>query len=294
MFKQVTGALALAVLVGAAQGQEYTLKFKSYPDKGQTFVVKESDKGTTTSKIDVNGMTVNDDKKTAKEIEYDLKVVKPGDPKPAEFTRTYAKAENNENGKTTKLPYAGRTIIFTLNKDEYKVTAEGEPSLTDKDLADLVKQGKDPIAGLDPILDPGKKVKVGDTWNPDKEKLIEVFGKETFGKVDMDKSKVTGKLLKVYDKGKQQWGSIELVIEIVIKELSGPASALKFSEPAVLKMTLTIDRPIDGSSPVMLAKGKMNLAFKGSIEQGGMTINIDSKIASDLEHTTTEKKQHDQ
>jgi len=289
MLKHALAVVVAAALVGAGRGEDYTLKFKSSPEKGQTFVVKDKDTSNSDTKVEVNGMTIPETKKEVKDVEYELRVVKPGDKKPEEFTRTYTKATKSEGNKSTKLPYDGRTLVFTLNKDAYKVSAEGTPAIGEKELAALAKEAKDPN-DLDEILDPGKPVKVGDTWNPDKKKLEGFFGKESLGTLDLDKSKISSKLVKVYDKDKHKWGTLELTMEVVIKELSGAGAALKFSEPAVVKLSMTIDRPIDGSSAALAATGKMSMTFKGTVEQGGMTINVSSDVKGDLERSMTEKK----
>lgn len=276
-------------LVGTAD-EHFTLKFKSYPNKGQTFVVKEIDKDTSDNKIEVNGMTKADVRTTTKDVEYELKVTKAGEGKPAEFTRTYTKASKTEANRTTKLAYDGRTFVFTLRNDDYKVTAEGRPEIAENNLATLAKAGKDSMTLFNDIMHPGKAIKVGDSWTPDTTKFIETYGEDTFGKVDLDKSKATGKLLKVYKQDNQQWGSIELVVELTIKELPGAAAKLKFSELGVVRFNFTLDRPIDGSSAAMSAKGTMTTSFKGSIEQGGKTIGIESKTEGAIERTLSEKK----
>jgi len=196
MFKHALAALAAALLAALAPAEEYTLKFKSYPAEGEVVQVKFSEKSSEASKLEVNGKVESEEaKKEVKENEYALKVTKRGEGKrPAEFTRTYTTANKGPEGKAEKLPFAGRTILFTLKDDKYVPKATGTPDLDDKQLKDV----NTTYSSADPLLDPGKPVKVGDSWSPDNKALVEFFGKDAGG--DVSKARATVKLLKVYQR----------------------------------------------------------------------------------------------
>lgn len=288
MLPRVLCSLAALALAVSAQAQTYTLKIKSYPDEGKVIETKEVDKITSsTTATDEAGKVLQDRKEgMTKEIAATMKVLKAGDPKPAKYVREFSRAVVITGEKEQKLPYSGRTINYEKKDDKYALTAEGDPKLGDRELAELIAKANQTADDVEKVLLPEKAVAEGDTWQVDPKKVVKALGDG--GEPIMDKVKATGKLTKVYKKGDQQWGVIEVPIEIPFKSLK-QAPNVKVNE-ALLKLTMTLDVPIDGSSTEGSLKASGQMTIKGEIDAGGMKVSINNVTEMNHEKIVTAKK----
>jgi hypothetical protein len=274
----------LALTAGARADDAYTIKFKHAPDAGKSIVVKNHEKQTTSVTVtDPDGKVLKNDKETAETDEvYTETVVEKGEKKSKKFKRAYEKATVTTGGKTTDLPYQGRTLVFELKDGEYQATAEGTPALDKKLLDGLAKkEGGDPQASDDAVL-PKKPVKVGDKWAVDTKLLATILGKEGM-EIDADKSKGDGTLTKAYKKDGAQFGVVDVTMKLAIKSVAG----LTFEKPATGDLTVKLDFAIDGSSPAGSETSTNTLKGKAVTTQMGQKLTIDLTLDTSGTKTAT-------
>jgi hypothetical protein len=260
----------LLALSAQARAQTYTIKFKDYPDAGQSIRVRDRQKGVTAVKVtDAAGKVVNDQKiDNSSEEDYTLTVLAKSGKHLKKYKRAYTKAERHLGKKVQTRPYEGRTVLFEEKDGKYQVRAEGKPELKPADLADLVRLANDKKAeGLTERLVPKKPVKVGGTWEITGKGLQQLAS--VFGDADTSKCKAEGKLVKAYKKDGKQFGVVEIDLSLALKEVKG----MTF-DPG--KITVTLDGCIDGSSPT----GTMTVAGKitghQAVEKGGMKLTVNT------------------
>src|SRR5947209_13832178 len=197
------------------------------------------------------------------------------------FTRTYSKAVKSEDdGDAGKPSYVGKTVTFERKGDKVEATGEG---VDEKDLRELAKEAHNELQ--EPSLAPKQEVPVGGTWKLDKQALTALAGQLREG-MDLDSLKAQAKLLKVYPKDGQQWGTIELDVSAAIKKF-GP---LALAKTLPFKMKMTLDTAIDGSSTANQLKGTIAVKGASDLEQNGKTITRNVALNADIRHEQGKEK----
>jgi hypothetical protein len=271
---------ALALSAGArADDATYTIKVKHAPDVGKGIVIKSHDKETNSITVtDPDGKVLMTNKETAEKDEvYTETVIEKGEKQSKKFKRAYEKATRTADGKTTDLPYQGRTIVFEQKDGKYQAAAEGTPALDKKVLAGLAaKEDADPQAIDDAIL-PKKPVKVGDKWAVDIKVLAKAFGKDGGPDLDTEKSKGEVTLTKAFKKDGAQFGVLDMTLKLVVKSVAG----LTFEPPATGELTGKLEIAIDGSSSAGTETSTNTLKGKAVMTQMGqkLTIELSSESA---------------
>src|SRR5262249_51888526 len=150
--------------------------------------------------------------------------------------------------------------------DKYEFTADKplDKGFTTKLSAEFDK-ATDPAAIL-----PDKPVKPGDTWKIDGKKLEGLLGGESPGVLDPDKSAVSGKRVKTYQKDGRGFGVSEYAGTIAIRGLGEKVPLTVKAGSRDVKMTM--DGCIDGSTPAGDMKGTMKL--KLDAEGGGISMSV--------------------
>jgi hypothetical protein len=274
--------LAFAVLAcpaGLLHGQTYEIKVRPYPGKGQSVKHTDVSKQVSTRKVtDGDGKVVQDVKEVVdvKQVYVEKSLTDSVKGRPSKFTRKYEKSTTTKDGETSSDAFEGETVAFEMDKEgKYTAKAEGKKALSDEDKKkledDLNRDGR----AADPMQEllPDKAVKVGDSWQISGKKLSSFIGGKS---VNADKSKGTGKLVKAYKKGEQQWGTIEISAEITMEVDKVPSKT---------DFTMTLDVAIDGSSSAGKAKAKMVLTQNRDVEQNGKKFNVAdrSEISGDID-----------
>ncbi len=279
----MTAALALLpVLAAGATAQTYTLKLKEYADKGEAIHVSRSQTTNHTTKVSVNGKVLKVDKGTdGREEEYTEKTLEAGAKRPAKFERTYTKAGVTQKGQSRTREIEGKTVRFEWQGDEVKATAEG---VSQKELTELSKKFRDDI-GSQALL-PKKAVKVSETWAIDQEAMTQLLGEEMGKAADLRQAKAHGKLARAYKKGNQQWGVLEVTMDVPLKNLGG----LPLTQPVPLNGTFRLDTAIDGSSPAGRMTGTIALRGTTQLEQKGQTFVVEFDIQGTMRQEQTEKQ----
>jgi hypothetical protein len=279
MRRFVLPLVVLACAAGLLRGQAYEIKVKAYPAKGQSVKHTDTSKQVTHVKVtDGDGKVIQDKKEVAdvKQVYVETSVTESVKGRPSKFTRKYEKSATTKDGETKADAYEGETIAFELGKGgKYVAKAEGKKELSEEDKKkleeDLNREGR----ATDPMqeLMPDKAVKVGDSWEIAGKKLAAFIGGKD---VTADKSKGKGKLVKVYKKGEQQWGTIEVSADIAMTIEKAPTKT---------GFTMTLEVAIDGSSSAGKAKAKMTLTQDREVEQNCMKfkVSIKSEISGDID-----------
>jgi hypothetical protein len=270
----LAATLALALAATGAWAQTYTLKVREFPAPGKSIQASNSSKTNTSVKVSQGAMVVMEEKKTEiEESEYAEKVLAGGDERPEKYTRTYAKALKGDPANVVKQFQQGKTILFERKGDKYLATVDGvmpkdpEGIKALQDLAKLASDSKDPFGK---VMLPREAVAVGGTWTvPGKQVLANL---PEFKDTDPDTIKTQGKLVKVYKKDGQQWGTLEFTIDLPLKNL-GPGLVLSKAIPLQFKGTM--DAVIDGSSTAATITGSATVKGSSEFTQNNMTFTLD-------------------
>jgi len=256
---------------GGDPNATYTIKIRE-AQKGDKSMVVKTRSGSQT--ITVGGQTLT--QKEQEHFAYTESILEiPADTlKPTKVTRAYTTAEKTDKGVLKPLSYANKTVTIEKKGATYSFTVDGKTL----PLAELVefrnefeKVDKSKIADLFPK----HPVKVGETWDIDLANISALIGSPQFT-LDKEKSKVTGKFVRVFTKDGQQWGVIEIKVEIAIAPGANGASLT-----GTISSDITIETAIDGSvygrtmrvtgngniSNLDPRKGETKISIEGSQEQ---------------------------
>ncbi len=285
MFRALLVSLfAIGLLAGGSVfAAEDTYMLKVYQEKkGDKFDVEKNDKGTNKIIVNVNGTNNNQEALTGDKEIYTEEILekKEGDKRATKLTRKYTIAEKTEKGKTVKAIYSGETVLIEKKGKEFEFSIDGK-MLTKDEAPDLFKKfNKSDDEPTDQDMLPTEAVKVGGTWkvpNEKSEKMFKTLGKDEM-KIDVKKSSIEGKLLKVYKKDGAQFGVLELTISVLILEidLGGQFAPTKAGSKIVI--TGMIDTCIDGTVNQEEAKKVVTIAMTAELPNGGsITIDGESK-----------------
>ncbi len=272
-------------LATAAENEKYTIKIKHHPDEGKSTVTKSLTKENGSVKIsDKDGNVIHtEDVNEEKEEVSTETVLEKGDKKPLKYKVAYEKATFTKKGEKEKHSYDGKTLIYTLKDGKYTVSVEGDGKLDDKDEAELLKKANEEVGQLTPA----KPVAVGDKWDLPSKFLLKHFGEKS--DLDASKTKGTGTLKKVFTKDGKTIGVIEFDLVLAIKALKGEAE-ITFDPPTDAHVTMTLETPIDGSSPAGTMTTVVAFEGKGTLSANGMDLILEIKNKANGSASTVESK----
>ena len=285
-------ALTAALLAGplSAADETYTLKlYKS--KKGDKTENEKTEASKNSIAIGVMGMNNKQEVEGGKKDLYSEEILekKDGDRKATKLTRTYSSAEKSEKGETTKLAYAGETVLIEKKGDKYEFSVKGK-ALKEDEAPDLFKSfNKDDEPQSEDFM-PAGPVKVGETWKvaADKtEKMFKSLGDDKM-KVDAKKSTVSGKLLKAFKKDDAQFATLELTIEVFVTEIDLGGEFAKTKPGSKMTIKATVDTCIDGSVQFEDGKIDVKVDLSADLPNGG-TFGI-TGTSTGFENTRAAKK----
>jgi hypothetical protein len=160
----------------------------------------------------------------------------------------------------------------------------GKPPLEKKDsdfLLENINSGPSSAEG-DKAITPAKPVAVGDRWPVDPKFLGTFFDRSA---LNAEATHAEAGLIRVYSKGKNQFGVIEITVKFAIK---GFGPALKLDPPAALEAKATIDTAIDGSSVARTETSTMTMKGKSVLLEDGEKkgrIEMDSELSGRTEQS---------
>jgi hypothetical protein len=170
-------------------------------------------------------------------------------------------------------------VLIEKKGERYSFTVNGVPLIGEeaKKFQDLYEK-TDKLKNADFL--PKNPVQVNEKWSLD-QLILKKIGTDFKMPINAAKSSGSGRLTKTYTKNGQQWGTIEIKIEIV---LDGVKEGLTLS--GTLGMTMTLDTAIDGSS----ADGTMKLTATGKINAKQGAVDFEQTIDGTQEQTRTTVK----
>lgn len=272
-------AVGLAAGAGAAADEAVTIKLKK-PGKGDVLKETKGEEVDSVINATVGGMASKEEEKSGSKLVYTDEVLERGekDPKPTKLKRTYESAEQTVRGEKVDVGLKGKTVLIEKGKDEYTFTVEG--GKLSKEAAELLGKefNKKEEPDLEELLVPKKAVKVGDTWEVDVKAVEGMFGDQM--SVDREKAKATGKLVKVYDKGKAKYGVIEFTSELPIQSVTLMKQPVKATDGSKIKVVITVDTCIDGSVYGGTSSGTMEGEIGLKVPQAEINIKLSGKMDS--------------
>jgi hypothetical protein len=283
--------LAVAALAAAAAAapvpdtQTYKLKLKKEAT-GDKAAVTSTEAADIKVVLDIGGNKLNEgDKETTRE-EYTEEVLErpDGAKKATRLKRTYKVAGKTKGDETTDFAYQGKTVLIEKKGDKYVFTVDGK-ELDEDDAGELDeefnKEQDIPLENEDFL--PEKAVKVGETWTVDADKVVKGFEAGAPFTLHKDKTAVTGKLVKVYDKGGRQYGVIELTLKLGVKELKLSGEEIPLKAGSTIAGTITLDVCIDGSSHSGSEKGDLKFDLTGEVPNGTIAVKGTVKMSQTVE-----------
>jgi hypothetical protein len=268
--------VATPVALAAPAPDTYVLKLKRDADPGKATVIKTVEKHAGTLKI------LGGDGKAVQEVQvseekeevYTKTVLERGDRKAKKYKKVFEKAVRTADGKTTPLPYQGRTVVYEVKDGKYQASAEGAPQLDQHILDELARGESSGSPDLSDVVLPGKPVGVGDKWTLGGKDIAKSFAEEKVMTLDPEGTKGDATLTKVYRKDGHQFGVIEVTMKLAIKSDNGVA----FDPPGTMDLKATLDVAIDGSTAAGTTTLTGQVAGKGALKQGDQTIAVDFHI----------------
>jgi hypothetical protein len=256
--------------------------------KGDVELVSEHNSGVRKMRIKVGDDTVKDDtEKTEKIAKFTKEVLEVGDKdKVIRQSRIYEKGSETKDGVTEDFKFIGKKVLIEKTKDEkkrYRFTYAGGEELTKDEAAPLDKEfnkeNEDDDVDFDKMLLPGKPVALNETWKVDVKGLFSPKELKEL-KLDFDKAVSSAQLVKAYKKGAQQWGVIEIQLEIPLKAIKDEVE-FKMEKGSTITMKLTADTCIDGKS----GSGTIKMAMKLKGEGRGRVMDQDVAVVLDAEES---------
>lgn len=199
--------------------------------------------------------------------------------RPTRLKRTYQAAEATIRGKPADLGLKAKAVVIEkgVGQAKYAVTVDGKPPTAEAAALFDREFNRPGVTVMDDFMLPAKPVKVNDTWAVDIKDAAKMMPENMT--VDAAKSKVTGKLLKVYAKDGATYGVTEHVISMAVTELKTPMGNID-AAGSVMTFTVTRDGCIDGTRYGGKTTGKVKgeMAFK--TPQGEVKIAVDGTMES--------------
>lgn len=288
MFRLLCGLCVVILVTTAGFAADEAVELKEYASKvGDRVRVSDDERTTTRTIFIADDKREDKTEKSTKMVVYVAETleVKAGEKKPIKSQRVYETAEETKDGKVTKLPLHGKTVVIEKKGDKYTFTYADGKAVEGKAREELDKElNKKDDDDLDDFI-PKRPLKPGESWKMDAEKLVKSFNKdEEAFVVDTKKASGTGKLLEAYTFGGHKYGVYDLRIEFPITELGG---ANKVPLKAGSKMTMHIvgEGNVDGKEPDGAITMRMTLrvsfeanGVEGHIKSEGVSVRATEKL----------------
>lgn len=276
-------ALAAASCASKNDGPAYTIKFKGDPAPGKGLTIKSTDSMEMTARVegpDGKSHVAKQEHEQDESVYTATTLAAEGD-RATKYKRAYERAVRVRDGVLEPRAYDGRTVVYTRTDGKWHLASEGDPALSQHDLANLVKNAnKHHLKDRD--FEPTGPVKIGEVWKLDLTKVGPGFG-PSLGDLDLEKSHGEGKLVKVYDRDGARFGEFEYTVHLAVKKME----ELTFEPPMAFDITATLDAAIDASTTA--GKLTMRATMKGTAAGGPpakrIRLEIDATIKGEEDHS---------
>ncbi|MCE9567048.1 MAG: hypothetical protein K8U57_34025 [Planctomycetes bacterium] len=269
--------LALVVISCASKNEgdksaTHTIKLKGDPALGKSLTIKSASTMEFTILVKGPDGKVHERKQHEQDVNvYTLTALAVEGDKATKYKRVYDKAEKLNDGVLIPFPYQGRTVVYTHKDGKWDLTGEGNPPLSQHDIAHLIKNANHKHHLQNKDFEPLGPVKIGETWKLDVKKVGQGFGPE-LDDLDLEKCHAEGKLVKVFDKDGAKFGVMEFTINLAVKRMK----EITFETPMSFEITVTLDTAIDAST----SAGKMTM--KGTMKGNGVMGPQEKKIQLEM------------
>jgi hypothetical protein len=290
MTRRTLGLILTALLAAAAPapGQEkYDIKLKKL-GVGETGLVEKTEHETNTARlVDNAGKKLKDlgtQERETKFVYRETVVAKPADARrPTKLKRQYEKAEVTSDGKTTALPYQGKTVLIEQRDDRYHFRVEGGDELTGPDAAALDRefnQKKGAGPAFEELLLPGRPVGVAQTWQPNTAAIVkELQAVEDGPQPDPAGVFGTARLVKVYTKDGRRFGLLRVELTVPLKALPA-GKGLELETGTQLVIHADLDLCIDGGAARGTVTSRVNMDLRARVKDQANTRLIASTKAT--------------
>jgi hypothetical protein len=180
---------------------------------------------------------------------------------PKRLKRHYEKGERIFNEMKNVVPYQGKTVIIDKKEGKYHFSIEGGALIEGEAAQELDKEFNGPSNNSPESQAsylPPKEVKLNDSWQLDS-KAISKEWKNSRVEFDDVKSKGSATLMKVYQRGEQLFGIIQVRKELISKASLSKIVDEKILPGSQLVQTERIDCCIDASCPDVRITGVLDL-----------------------------------
>jgi hypothetical protein len=269
----------------------YHIRLRVVPEAGKSIDVKtESYQELNSRTTDHKGKEVSKFQyKVGARLEFTETLVKAESGKPVKFHRVYRKAQASVGKKNDKLPFEGKQVQFEKKGKAWHVRYQNGKELPDG-FGDGLSQEieKSHLAAWFLPLLPTMPVKVGATWPLDHKAVkAMLLPPEHPPTVTIDPKRSKGKLVKVYRKGKQLFGVLEITAEA-----TSMVAEDETKTKGILKLTLKAiaDTLIDGSDTQGSYKSDITWKGEGVGEVDGKKITAQSMTQQRFQMTISPQK----
>jgi hypothetical protein len=285
----LTAVAGLFAAAPAGAQEKYAIKIKE-SGQGDSFVYSIAESGKSTTKaVDANGGVLKDSAESkGKTYVYAVTILeqKAGDKRATALRRSYEKASTTRDDQPKVSDLEGKTVLIEKKGDKYTFRFEGGAELTAAQAAELdqdFNKRKSTVSDEDMMAK--NPVAVGESWNIDPAVFLKGIGSEEDTKVyDPTKAKLTGKLVRVYEKDKRRFGVVEFDIEIPFKANLEVEKGNKIVGGNVV-MKATFDGCIDGSVFARTLKGNWTVDLRLSVDVGGKDVAVNVLTTAQMDES---------
>jgi hypothetical protein len=263
----------LGVLVPVRSPETYTIRFKK-AQKGDCTLVTKHEEQKTQVQFAADGAN-GQSQETSETADYvyreTILEIPEGKDRPTRLRRQYTKAEVKTGGKAQVLAYQGKTVLIEKKDGKYQFRIEEGKALTGKEAEYLNREfnrTEEIPVDFNRLLLPRKAVRVKESWPIDLDTLTRTLGKAIPLEFDRAKSSGTGRLLRVYHKGRRLFGEFDLRMELAGKSIKMGDTTIPLKPPCKLTLTAKMDACIDGSQDVGTVHGKMDFHLAAALPLG--------------------------
>jgi hypothetical protein len=269
-----------------AQEKTYDLSFEAVSRAGQKSKLVETSQMSVSMLANNNGVPTTDERTVFEATEIVLSADAKGN---AEIERTFLKAQRLEQGSMKPYGFQGRTVKVVVTEgqpDKFSYTDGSAISAADLKVLEDTFDGTGGDGDDDNPLNPGRRLRVGESWSPDIMAVAKMFDEEMGKSADLSKSKARFTLTSVEKRKGVEFGKIDGVIEIALLQL-GP---LRLDTPVMMKMKIDIDACIDGSQRDGIMKMAMRMRGSSVANTEGQKFNLDMDMTANNELSRTTLK----
>jgi hypothetical protein len=292
MFRILLSTALFIGFVGLSNAEDKTYTIKVYnPQEGD--LVKETSKKTEKGEniVTIMGNTTNTPVNTGSQQEFTEKVLKVGKDarKPISGERKYSVSQKRGpmDMEMKATPLQGKTFVYKLADGKYSFTLDGKDA-TAEDVGDVAAEfGEKVKAPKSEDMLPEKPVKVGDTWKLSREKVFKPIAEALKASMTLDEENavLTGKLLAVSEKNGAVYGKMEFIFELTPLVVTGGGMNIPLEKGSQLKVTTTIEIPIDGTKGVETSKEESTVKILAKLPNNVGEINVDIKSVGESSRT---------